>query len=67
MAKAERAKLADEKNRKLQAAKEAAEKAEEDRLAAEKAKQAEVLAGTWNFLTSLETLKKHQTGENNHF
>ena len=45
MSKAERAAVADEKNRKLQAAKEAAEKAEEDRLAAEKAKQAEVLAG----------------------
>ena len=57
MAKAERAAVADEKNRKLQAAKEAAEKAEEDRLAAEKAKQAEVLAG--NILDYLSSLKNN--------
>ena len=43
--KAERAKIAAEKNRKMLEAKEAAEKAEEDRQVAEKAKQAEVLAG----------------------
>ena len=52
-AKAERASIAAEKERKLQEAKEAAEKAEEDRQAAEKAKQAEVLAGQFHapFLT----------------